>query len=182
MRLSPKYLADLMTLSRAFVAAGVFVAAWQAERSWLPWVVAIVAVAWTGDMVDGWLARKGGESSLDWVGKYDHEIDASLAGATLVFLWRIGMVSNWLLAILLAVTFLVWYKLRSDWVWMSFNTGSHIVALTALLTAFPALVGVLLGWFAIVAVAGRRRAGRMLSDIREQAIRVMRRVRPAKAP
>lgn len=179
MGVSPKLLADLLTLSRAVVAAGVFIAAWQAERSWLPWVVGIVALAWTGDMADGWLARKGGESSLKWVGNYDHEIDASLAGATLIFLWRVGLVSNWLLGILLVVTFLVWYKLRSDWVWMSFNTGSHIVALTALLTAFPALVGVLLGWFAIVAVAGRRRAGRMLQDIRKQVDRIRKRMRAA---
>lgn len=175
MRLSPKFLADLLTLSRAVVAAGVLVAAWQAERSWLPWVVAIVVLAWTGDMADGWLARKGGESSLQWVGNYDHEIDASLAGATLIFLWRIGLVSNWLLSILLVVTLLVWYKLRSEWVWMSFNTGSHIVALTALLAAFPALVGVILGWFAVVAVAGRQRAKRMLSDVKRQATKVLRR-------
>src|SRR3712207_247847 len=113
MGVSPKLLADLLTLSRVFVAAGAIVAAWQAERSWLPWVVGIVALAWTGDMVDGWLARKGGKSWLNCVGKYDHEIDASLAGATLILLWRVGLVSNWLLGILLVVTFLVWYKLRS---------------------------------------------------------------------
>lgn len=170
---SPKFLADLLTASRSVVALGVLGAAWQANPDTLPWVAGIVVLAWTGDMIDGWLARKGGTSPLNWVGKYDHEIDASLAGATLIYLWRIGLVSNWLLALLLIVTLVVWYKLRSEWVWMSFNTGSHVVALTALLSAFPALAGVAVGWGAVVVLAGRRRAAEMLQEVRLRLSRLV---------
>jgi phosphatidylglycerophosphate synthase len=166
MQLTPKFLADLITASRSVVAVGLLGAAWQANPETLPWVVGIVVIAWSGDMVDGWLAKKGGYSPIAWVGQRDHEIDASLAGATLVYLWRIGLVSNWLLVLLSAVTFLVWYRLRSDWVWMSFNTGSHLVALTALVSTFPALAVGAVGWAAMVTIAGRRRAVQMLGDVR----------------
>jgi phosphatidylglycerophosphate synthase len=166
MRISPKFLADLLTGSRGVVAVGLLGLAWQARPETLPWVVGTVVLAWSGDMADGWLAKKGGESPLEWLGKYDHEIDTSLAGATLLYLWRIGLVSNWLLILLLLVTVAVWYRLRSEWVWMSFNTGSHVVALTALLSSFPALGGVVIGWGAMVALAGRRRSVEMLTEAR----------------
>lgn len=166
MRISPKLLADVITLSRSVVAGGVLLLAWQANPDTLPWTLGVVVLAWSGDMVDGWLARKGGSSPLAWAGRHDHEIDASLAAATLIYLWRIGMVSNWLLVLLLGVTLLVWLRLRSDWVWMSFNTGSHLVALTALAGSFPALVGIVVGWGALVAVAGRKRSRQMLRDVR----------------
>ncbi len=166
MGISPKLLADLLTGSRFVVALGVLLAAWQGNHALLPWVVGAVVLAWSGDMVDGWLARKGGASPIAWVGKRDHEIDASLAGATLIFLWRVGLVSNWLLVLLLLGTFLVWLRVRSDWVWMSFNTGSHVVALTALSSVFPALVALIVGWGAMVALAGRQRAREILTEAR----------------
>ncbi len=172
MRISPKFMADIVTSSRVVVALGLLVAAWYAERWTLPWVVGIVVLAWSGDMIDGWLARKGGTSPIAWVGQHDHEIDASLAGTTLLYLWRIDLVSTWLLVILLLATFLIWHKVRSDWVWMSFNTGSHIVALTALMSIFPALAGIVLGWGAMIIIAGRRRSTEVLQEARLQAGRL----------
>lgn len=176
MRVSPKLVADVVTGSRAVVALGVLGAAWYGAPSTLPWVVGIVVLAWTGDMVDGWLARKGGRSPLAWVGRHDHEIDASLAGATLIYLWRVGLVPVWMLGLLLLVTFVVWYKLRSEWVWMSFNTGSHLVALTALFSAFPPLAGIAVGWGAMVALAGRQRTTEMLGDVRLRLNRLLHRL------
>lgn len=174
MGISPKLLADLLTGSRFVVALGVLLATWQGERALLPWIVGAVVLAWSGDMVDGWLARKGGPSPLAWVGQRDHEIDASLAAATLLFLWRVGLVSNWLLGLLLLGTFLIWLRVRSDWVWMSFNTGSHVVALTALSSVFPALVALIVGWGAMVALAGRQRSRQMLSEARFRLVRLLR--------
>ncbi|MGH2541481.1 MAG: CDP-alcohol phosphatidyltransferase family protein [Ardenticatenaceae bacterium] len=166
MHISPKFLADLLTLTRVVVALGILGAAWRGDRSSLPWVVAVTVLAWSGDMLDGWLAKRGGYSPISWVGRHDHEVDASLAGATMIYLWRIGLVPGWLLILLLVGTFLIWLKVRSDWVWMGFNTGSHVVAFTALLSTFPALAGIAVGWGAMVLLAGRRRAVRMLHEVR----------------
>jgi phosphatidylglycerophosphate synthase len=173
MQLSPKFMADLLTASRGVVAAGLLGAAVFGDKSTLPWVAGITVLAWSGDMVDGWLARKGGQSPLAWVGKHDHEIDASLAGATMIYLWRIGLVPDWLLIALLLGTFLIWLKVRSEWVWMGFNTSSHVVAFVALLSTFPALAGIALGWGAMVALTGRRRAMEMLQEVRLRMSRLL---------
>lgn len=165
MKMTPKFLADILTGSRFLVALALLALAWQGDRATLPWVIGIVVLAWTGDMVDGALARRGGYSPLRSLGMRDHEIDACLAAATLLYLWRIDLVPGWLVLLMAVVTAFVWWKMRSDWAFMGFNTGSHLVALTALASVFPAAIAVVVGWGAMVVVLGRRRAAQMARDV-----------------
>ncbi|MDQ4076909.1 MAG: hypothetical protein M3220_11770 [Chloroflexota bacterium] len=166
MQITAKFLADLLTGARALVAIGVLGAARWREQTTIPPVVGAVTLAWSSDMLDGQLAKKGGKSPIEWVGKWDHAIDSSLASATLIYLWRVRLIPDWLLIVPPLSTILIWLKVRSEWVWMSFNTGSHVVALTALFNRFPTLASAAVGWGALVTLLGRHRAREMLAEIR----------------
>lgn len=177
---SLKKVADLLTASRLVVALVVLVAAFgpAPDRS-IAWVVPLVLLAWTGDLFDGWLARRSGQPGSTWIGKCDLPIDAALASATLVYLTRIGWLGLSVLVLYLIVALFLALLLRTHWVLNGYNTGSHLLALGSVLQILPGLNHVILASLTILAVLGRRRLGQILTEMGEFVLQQPRRRTPS---
>jgi phosphatidylglycerophosphate synthase len=106
-------IANSITTVRAVLAALVAAAIGVAPASSSAWRVVAAAIAATVlDGVDGWAARRFGESSA-FGARFDMEVDALLIMALSVLAWRYGKAGAWVLASgLLRYLFVV-----SGWIW-----------------------------------------------------------------
>ncbi|MEW5987248.1 MAG: hypothetical protein AB1791_11480 [Chloroflexota bacterium] len=88
-----KQAADFITLARAILA---FWLAWlglnQAADS-LPLVVWLMIANWTGDSLDGPLARRSRVSYQTWIGAHDLEVDVLVSLGLLAYLVAAGFLS-----------------------------------------------------------------------------------------
>jgi cardiolipin synthase len=81
-----KQLADLITIVRSSL---LLVFPWLAlvyGRQSLPWVGAFLALNWTGDILDGSLARRSRLKRHTWIGDHDLEIDMAVAVGLLLYM------------------------------------------------------------------------------------------------
>lgn len=85
-----KQVADLITLLRSFLA---FIFPWMAiseGASSLPWAAALLAADWTGDSLDGSLARRSSIRYRTWIGDHDLEIDMAVSLGLLLHMLIVG--------------------------------------------------------------------------------------------
>jgi phosphatidylglycerophosphate synthase len=87
-----KQLADFITLLRSTLMLFFPWLAIVYGRESLPWAGALLALNWTGDILDGSLARRSMFKRQTWVGGHDLEIDMAVSAGLLVFLLIIGYV------------------------------------------------------------------------------------------
>ncbi len=88
-----KQLADLITASRAVLA---FYLAWLGvthREAALPLAVWLMIANWTGDSLDGVLARRSRLRYDTWVGDHDLEIDILVSLGLLVYMLAAGLVN-----------------------------------------------------------------------------------------
>jgi phosphatidylglycerophosphate synthase len=81
-----KQLADFITLLRSTL---LFLFPWMAlvyGRTSLPWAGALLALNWTGDMLDGPLARRSKFDRQTWIGGHDLEVDMCVSVGLLLYL------------------------------------------------------------------------------------------------
>jgi phosphatidylglycerophosphate synthase len=81
-----KQLADFITFLRSSL---MLLFPWFAivyGRESLPWAGALLALNWTGDILDGSLARRSRFERQTWIGGHDLEIDMAVSIGLLVFL------------------------------------------------------------------------------------------------
>ncbi|MBI4769897.1 MAG: hypothetical protein HY784_05640 [Chloroflexi bacterium] len=81
-----KPLADLITLARAALA---FVLAWLGVAQGaggLPAAVWLMIADWTGDVLDGTLARRSRRRYRSWIGEHDLEVDMLVALGLLAYM------------------------------------------------------------------------------------------------
>ena len=81
-----KQLADLITFLRLSL---LLILPWLAiiySGGSLPWAGVILALNWTGDSLDGRLARRSGMPFHTWIGDHDLEVDMSVSLGMLIFL------------------------------------------------------------------------------------------------
>ena len=81
-----KQIADLITALRGtlffvFPMLGLF----YREQA-LPWVAALLAADWTGDSIDGPIARRSGVVEQTWIGDHDLEIDMAVSVGLLIYM------------------------------------------------------------------------------------------------
>lgn len=91
----PKLLADLITAGRASVAIGLAWLGLTQQTEGLPLAVWLVIANWTGDYLDGRVARLSSASRRTWVGDHDLETDMLVAGGVLFYLVAAGFVTPW---------------------------------------------------------------------------------------
>ena len=91
--MSTKRLADLITLGRA--AGALAFAGWAliGGSPILPWAAAFMLANWTGDVLDGALARRSPTARPTWIGSHDLEVDMWVAGCLLTYLALAGLVN-----------------------------------------------------------------------------------------
>ena len=106
-------IANSVTAVRAVLTLLVAAAVAVQPSSSVAWLVVFTAIAITAlDGVDGWAARRFGESSA-FGARFDMEVDALLIMALSVLAWRYDKAGAWVLASgLLRYVFVV-----SGWIW-----------------------------------------------------------------
>jgi phosphatidylglycerophosphate synthase len=94
-----KKLADLLTASRALIAILIVALSLEGKKA-LPWVILLIIVGWTTDILDGRLARRArGEGSSQtgvdentWLGEHDFLLDMILVFSSLIYLTAAGFI------------------------------------------------------------------------------------------
>lgn len=105
-----KQVADLITTSRALLAF------------WLPWlginkgessltvVVWFLILNWTGDALDGTLARRSSKQYHTWIGDHDLEVDILVSFGLLLYMLSAGFVDLPLLGLYILVFALIFWR------------------------------------------------------------------------
>lgn len=98
-----KHLADSITWGRAVAALALV--GWGLSRGAesLPVASVFLVADWTGDILDGALARRSPRARRTWIGDHDLEVDMWVAGCLLTYLLVTGWVDVWLAAGYVAV-------------------------------------------------------------------------------
>ena len=135
-----KRVPDLLTLSRAFIAAaivllGVIERLAVLERSALPTVLLLTMLGWTTDILYGRLARRY-KKSPTWVGKKEFAFDMAMVFSGLCYLVLSGFIPfvPAIIYVMVAAAFIAYF--RSKMVTMSFATP--VVALPLIVAYFEA--------------------------------------------
>ncbi|MGD2162862.1 MAG: hypothetical protein PVG04_07190 [Anaerolineales bacterium] len=81
-----KQLADFITFIRLSMALFVPWLAIVYGRESLPWIGALLALNWTGDILDGSLARRSRFENQTWIGGHDLEIDMLVSVGLIIYL------------------------------------------------------------------------------------------------
>jgi hypothetical protein len=109
-----KQIADLVTVGRGFLA---FFLAWMGFAWGKPGLAAasiIMILCWTGDYVDGRIARMDRQPRHTWIGDHDVQVDVFVSLGLGVFLLGAGYISRWLALLYLVGWILVLWKFGPD--------------------------------------------------------------------
>ena len=148
-----KRVPDLLTLSRAFIAAailslGVVEGLDLLARSALPTVLLLTMLGWTTDILDGRLARRY-KKTPTWVGEKEFAFDMAMVFSGLCYLVLSGFIPfiPAIIYVMVAAAFIAYF--RSKMVTMSFATP--VVALPLIVAYFEAPHALI--WYVVWIVA-----------------------------
>jgi len=127
-------LPDLLTLSRALVAAAIFSLGFVGARA-LEAVILLTILGWTTDIFDGRLARKYHKPPT-WIGEREFIFDMLMVFSGLCYLVMSGLINQWLALIYIIVAAVCIAVFRSKMITMSFATP--LVALPLIVASFTA--------------------------------------------
>lgn len=140
-----KQVADLITIARGLLLVFFpWLGITQGSTS-LPWAAVLLAADWTGDVLDGALAKRSRFQRQTWVGAHDLEIDMAVSLGLLVYLLVTGYVS-----IAVALIYLL--------LWGAYFLRSGIPRSMGMLFQAP-----IYGWFIYSALVYATSAGLLLS-------------------
>ena len=105
-----KLLADILTVSRFFIATTIIALGFLQGAQALPVVIWLTIAAWTSDVLDGALARHSRVPRRTWIGEQDLIFDMVIGAALLVFMTATGFVNIWLAAAYLGFAVLVFWR------------------------------------------------------------------------
>lgn len=88
----PKHLADFITLARSLLALGLIWLGWSQSKDALGLAVYLMLVDWTGDVLDGILARRSRLNYHTWIGDHDLEVDLSVSAGLLGYMMLAGYI------------------------------------------------------------------------------------------
>ncbi len=108
-----KQLADLITLLRGVLAA-IFVWLGITQRAdGMPLAVVLLIANWTGDSIDGALARQSGLIQQTWIGDHDLEIDMLISVGLMGFMVAAGLLSWQVASLYLILWLLIFWRYGS---------------------------------------------------------------------
>ena len=102
-----KQLADIITWARALLVPLFIWLGFTYGPDALPVIVVLMIVDWTGDSIDGPLARRSPDAGQTWIGDHDLAVDMFVVGGLLAYMTAAGLVS-WQAA---ALYMLIWLLL-----------------------------------------------------------------------
>ena len=136
-----KQVADLITFCRSLlVAIFPWIALAQGERS-LPWAAVLLAADWTGDSIDGTLARRSRVQYRTWIGDHDLEVDIAVSLGLLLYMLITGYLKP-----IVGILYLLF--------WLVFFLRNGIPRSLGMLFQAP-----IYGWFIYVALVNYLTAG-----------------------
>jgi len=94
-----KQVADLITMSRALIAIGLMWLGVTYGEAGLTLAAWLMIADWSGDMVDGRIARRSRIQYHTWIGDHDLEVDMCVSVGLLIFMLQVGYVVWWLAGI-----------------------------------------------------------------------------------
>jgi len=107
--LNAKQVADVVTLLRGLLGFGLVWLGLTQGAEGLNKAVFVMITAWTGDAIDGKIARRSKEYYHTWIGDHDLEIDMAVSLGLLVYMIISGFVNIWLASVyVLFWTFILW--------------------------------------------------------------------------
>ena len=107
--LNAKQVADFVTLFRGLLGFGLVWLGLFEGAAGLNQAVIIMIIAWTGDAIDGKIARRSKKKYHSWIGDHDLEVDMAVSCALLVYLITSGFVSAWVASIYVLIwSFILW--------------------------------------------------------------------------
>jgi phosphatidylglycerophosphate synthase len=109
---SAKQLADFITLLRALLGFCLVWIGLTDGADGLQKAVLIMIVAWTGDAIDGKIARRSKNYYNTWLGDHDLEVDMAVSCGLLVFLITSGFVPVWIASLYVLSWFFLFWRFR----------------------------------------------------------------------
>lgn len=143
-QLNAKRIADTITAGRAIIGIILPWLGWVYGVTGLPTAVWLMLVDWTGDVIDGAIARHNRPIYHTWLGDHDLEIDILVASGLLVYLVFAGFVTP----VLAGLYVFSWILIL--WLW-------RMPRALGMLCQAP-----IYGWFILMAVQTAPLAGRWL--------------------
>jgi cardiolipin synthase len=107
----PKHVADLVTFARGLLALGLIWLGWSQGSDGLGLAVYLMLVDWTGDVLDGALARRSPDRDQTWIGDHDLEVDITVSVGLVGYMLLAGYM-DWRTA---AGYLLVWILIFWHW-------------------------------------------------------------------
>lgn len=105
-----KQTADLITTSRALMAIGLAWLGLAEGEAALPLVAWAMLLNWTGDSIDGALARRSRRQYHTWIGDHDLQVDMLVSAGLLVYLVASGFWGLWQAALYVFAWSLVFWR------------------------------------------------------------------------
>jgi hypothetical protein len=105
-----KQVADLITTTRGLLVFGLPWLGITGGEASLPTAVWLLILNWTGDALDGTLARRSSRQYHTWIGDHDLEVDILVSAGLLFYMFGAGFVDIRLLgAYALIFVLIFWY-------------------------------------------------------------------------
>lgn len=108
--MNAKQVADSITGCRALLALVLVWLGWARGVAGLPLAIWIMLINWTGDTLDGTVARLSRRRYHTWLGDHDLEVDMTVAGGLLLYMVAAGFIDARLAGVYVLTWALVfWY-------------------------------------------------------------------------
>lgn len=91
--ITAKHVADFVTLFRAFLGFSLVWLGISEGAQGLTKAVVIMIVDWTGDTIDGKIARRSSKYFHTWIGDHDLEVDMVVSCGLLVYMITAGFIN-----------------------------------------------------------------------------------------
>ncbi len=140
---SGRNLADLLTVSRVFLALVLVWLGLSIGHSAMPTAILLVVLSWFTDLLDGPLARRDTISPPTWVGQHDAEADLSTSLGVAAYLVLTGHIPGWVGAVMSVATIAIWTLHSRQLAWPLYAAPYGILVFVAL-GAVP-----ILGWLVV---------------------------------
>lgn len=111
--LSAKKVADFITILRAFLGFSLVWLGVTEGTDNLQKGVLIMIAAWTGDIIDGKIARRSRQYYHTWIGDHDLEVDMTVSCGLLVYLITAGYINVWVASLYILIWSIVLWRWRN---------------------------------------------------------------------
>jgi phosphatidylglycerophosphate synthase len=111
--LTAKQVADMVTLLRALLGLGLVWLGLTEGAQGLQKAILLMIAAWTGDILDGKIARRNREFYHTWIGDHDLEIDMAVSAGLLFYLFTSGFINVWIVSVYVLVWAFIFWRWRN---------------------------------------------------------------------